>query len=140
MKLLVDTNVVLDYLLRREPFFENAAKILLLSEKGYVKCFVSASSITDIFYIAKRELKDTNTVLGLLEKLLNNIRVATVSEKSIYEALELKWKDFEDSVQFVVGKSVSVEYIITRNLDDFSNNQIKVSSPKDFLDLIINKD
>jgi len=142
MNLLIDTNVVLDYLLRREPFYESAAKLVLLSEKRYIDSFISATSVTDIFYIAKKELKNKEKVFELIKSILKTVRVASVNEKSIYEALELKWNDFEDSVQYVVGENIFAEYIITRNSKDFINYKetIKINSPEEFLDLITNKD
>ncbi|MCL2633660.1 MAG: PIN domain-containing protein [Oscillospiraceae bacterium] len=137
MKLLIDTNVILDYLLNREPFFENSARIALLSEKGYTQSYISACAVTDIFYIAKKELKSHDVAIELIKKMLSTIRIASITEIDIYEAIDLKWSDFEDSVQYVAGKSVSVEYIITRNPKDFSESKIKVISPEEFLDLII---
>jgi len=136
MNVLIDTNVILDILLQREPHYKDAAKINVLSEKGYIRSYISASAVTDIFYIAKKELKDTDTAFGLLKNLLKTIRVASVTENNIVEALNLKWGDFEDSVQYVAGKSIFAEYIITRNPQDFSKSQIKTVLPKKFLDRI----
>ena len=136
MNVLIDTNVILDILLQREPHYKDEAKINVLSEKGYIRSYISASAVTDIFYIAKKELKDTDTAFGLLKNLLKTIRVASVTENNIVEALNLKWGDFEDSVQYVAGKSIFAEYIITRNPQDFSKSQIKTVLPKKFLDRI----
>ena len=136
MKMLIDTNVILDFLLRREPYYENAAKINILSEKGYVHSYISASAVTDIFYIAKKELKKKDTVFVLLKNLLKTTHIASVTEGNILEALDLEWEDFEDSVQYIAGQSISVDYIITRNPKDFSNSQIDVISPEEFLSQI----
>ncbi|MCL2036704.1 MAG: PIN domain-containing protein [Oscillospiraceae bacterium] len=138
MKFLIDTNVVLDYFLRREPFYADSSKVILLSEKEYIEGFVSASSVTDIFYIAERNLKDSGIVRKMLEKLLKTIRVAAVGEKTIHEALDLKWKDFEDSVQYSTAQGIWVDYIITRDSKHFNDSQIKAISPKELLDLITN--
>jgi len=70
MNVLIDTNVILDILLQREPHNKDAAKINILSEKGYIRSYISASAVTDIFYIARKELKNTDTVFGLLKNLL----------------------------------------------------------------------
>lgn len=137
MNVLIDTNVVLDQLVKREPFYENAERIRLLSEKGYINSYISASAITDIYYIAKKELKDRDVVVELLEKLLETTSVAAVTESSIHEALILKWDDFEDAVQYVAGQNISADYIITRNPTDFANSQIEVVSPEEFLNKII---
>ena len=137
MKLLIDTNVVLDILLRRELYYKNAAKIAVLSEKSHINCYVSASAVTDVYYIAYKELKNKGAAIDLLKKLFNAFRIATVSEASIYEALDLEWDDFEDCVQYTVGRNVNVDYIITRNPKDFDKSQIDVISPEAFLDMVI---
>lgn len=140
MNVLIDTNVILDILLRREPHYKNAARINVLSEKGYIFSYISASAVTDIFYIAKKELKDKDTVFELLKTLLKTTRIASVTEGSIYEALELNWDDFEDSVQYVTGQNISAEYIITRNPKDFANGYIEVISPEEFLNKITSQE
>jgi len=133
MNVLIDTNVVLDQLVKREPFYENAERIRLLSEKGLITSYISASAVTDIYYIARKELGDKNTAIDLLNDLLKTTNVAAVTETSIHEALNLKWDDFEDAVQYVAGQNVSADYIITRNSNDFSGSKIDVISPEDFL-------
>ena len=136
MIVLIDTNVILDILLKREPHYENAARINILSEKGYISSYISASAITDIFYIANKELKDKVVVLDLMKNLLLTTHIASVTESGIHEALDLEWDDFEDSVQYVAGQGISADYIITRNPKDFSGSSIKVLSPDDFLNKI----
>ncbi|MCL1981742.1 MAG: PIN domain-containing protein [Clostridiales bacterium] len=133
MNVLIDTNVILDVLLRRAPFYEDSARIITLSEKGKLHGFVSASAITDIFYITKKELKSKSSATELLTDLLQTISVASVSGDSIYEALELQWDDFEDSLQYVVGRNILAEYIVTRNTKDFVGGTIKAFNPEDFL-------
>ncbi|MDR0221392.1 MAG: hypothetical protein LBI54_08330 [Lachnospiraceae bacterium] len=79
------------------------------------------------------ELNDKSIALSLLKNLLKTIHIASVTESSIQEALNLEWNDFEDSVQYVAGQSISAEYIITRNPKDFADSEIKVLSPEDFI-------
>jgi predicted nucleic-acid-binding protein len=136
MNVLIDTNVVLDLLLKREPYYMSAAKISALSEKGYINGYISASAVTDIYYIANKELKSKEVVLELLESLLKTTHVAAITESSIYEALSLKWDDFEDSVQYVAGTSISAEFMITRNPKDYIDSQVVVVSPNEFLNRI----
>jgi len=136
MNVLIDTNVVLDQLVRRDPFYENAERIRLLSEMGYINSYISASAVTDIYYIAKKELKNKDVVVKLIEKLLETTSIAAVTESSIHEALVLKWDDFEDAVQYVAGQNVSADYIITRNPNDFENSRIKIVSPEEFLSIV----
>ena len=140
MKALIDTNVILDFILRRELHYENAAKINILSEKGHINSYISASAVTDIFYVAKKEFNNKDKALELLKKLLTTIHVASVTEGSIHEALNLNWDDFEDSVQYVTGQNISAEYIITRNPNDFTGNKIKIISPEEFLNQITSQE
>lgn len=97
MKLLIDTNIVLDVLLRRELFLKDSSKVLKLSSNGDIQEFVSASAITDIYYIAYRQLKDKETVKGLLQQLLQVVGVAAVSQEEISKALEMEWNGHQRS-------------------------------------------
>ena len=133
MNVLIDTNVILDVLLKREPHYKNAAKIIVLSEKNYICGYISASAITDIYYIAKKELKSKDAAFETLKNILRTVHIASVTESDIYEALDLKWDDFEDSVQYAAGKSISAAYIITRNSKDFTGSAVKAISPDEFL-------
>ena len=108
-----------------------------MSEKGYISSYISASAVTDIYYIIKKELKNKNIILELIKNLLKVNHIATITESSIHEALDLEWDDFEDSIQYITGQQISAEYIITRNPKDFIGSQIKVISPDEFLGIII---
>jgi predicted nucleic acid-binding protein len=136
MKVLIDTNIVLDVLLNRQPYCQDAAKIIVLSEKEIIESYVSASAITDIFYITQKEYKNKQITIDLLKKTLEVISVATITGNNIYQALDLEWNDFEDSVQYIVGESISADYIITRNVDDFDSSTIKIVTPEQFLNIL----
>jgi predicted nucleic-acid-binding protein len=137
LNVLIDTNVVLDALLERDMYYQSATTILALSENRIIRGYVSASAVTDIFYIIQKELKDKSAAIELIRTLLNTINVASVTDTNIYEALDLGWDDFEDSVQYVVGKTMEAEYIITRNLKDYVGSTVDVITPNDFLDIIM---
>ena len=138
MKLLIDTNVILDVLLRREPFFKAAAEVLDLTQRGDVREYVSASAITDIYYIAKRQMKDHAAVKDLLKRLLMVVSVAAVSEQEIQNALSLAWADFEDSVQYSVALLNEMDGIITRNPTDYQSSSIQVWLPEQILEVLTN--
>ena len=135
MKLLIDTNVVLDVLLRREPFFRTAAEVLNLTQRDDVREYVSASAITDIYYIANKQLKDRAAVRDLLERLLKIVSVAAVSEQEIRNALNLTWADFEDSVQYSVALLNEMDGIVTRNPDDYQEANMRIWLPEQVLEL-----
>jgi predicted nucleic acid-binding protein len=137
MDVLIDTNVALDALLEREPYYENAMKIIAVSEDGGFRSYVSASAVTDIFYIARNQLKSKKTAIELLKEMLKTVRVATVTQEDVHKALYADWSDFEDSLAHIVGQSVSARYIITRNPSDFKDSQIEIISPEAFLNKLI---
>ena len=139
MKLLIDTNVVLDVLLRREPFFRTAAEVLSLTQRDEVWEYVSASAITDIYYIANKQMKDRDAVRDLLKRLLMIVSVAAVSEREIQNALNLAWGDFEDSVQYSVALLNEMDGIVTRNPSDYQDANIRIWLPEQALELFANE-
>ncbi len=132
MCLLIDTNVILDVLLNRTEFVQDAANILKLTDEDFQK-YVSASAITDIYYIAYRELRNKKLVKDLLNRLIKIVHVADVSEQDIISALESDWNDFEDSVQNSVAENHAFDVVITRNPQDYKKSVLKVYSPQNFL-------
>jgi predicted nucleic acid-binding protein len=136
MIILLDTNVVLDILLNRQPWYTNAALIFGLSQQNLIKSYISASSITDIFYITQKE-QGKNAAREAIKRLLHVLKPATVTDRDIYQALELEWDDFEDSVQFIVGEGLSVDYIVTRNTTDFTSSSIETVTPEQFIQTVI---
>jgi predicted nucleic acid-binding protein len=136
MKLLIDTNIILDVILKREPFYNDSLSILNLSKRNDVCEYISASAVTDIYYIAYRALKDHDIVKHLLHELFVVVNVAEVTELEIHNALESDWKDFEDAVQYSVAVSKEIDRIITRNPDDYSNSNIQVLTPAQALKTI----
>ena len=133
MKLLIDTNVLLDVLLKREPFYEASADVLKLTQRDDVREYISASAVTDIYYIAHRQLKDKAAVKELLKRLLMVVSVAAVSEREIVSALELVWSDFEDSVQYSVALLNKMDGLVTRNPADYADADIAIWEPKQIL-------
>ena len=133
-KILIDTNVVLDYMLHRPDYF-NAMIIYLLAEQNFITGYISASAITDIFFLAKGKLGKKPTKAALND-LLSVFKPAAVTDSHIYQALNLDWDDFEDSVQYVVGESFSADYIVTRNTKDFSSGSISAVTPEEFIQAI----
>ncbi|MBR5645961.1 MAG: PIN domain-containing protein [Treponema sp.] len=134
MKLLIDTNVILDVLINRPQFVKESADILRLSGNGIFR--VSASSITDIYYIAKQEIRNKRQVINMIKNLISIIHVVDVSEQEIIYALNSDWKDFEDAVQNAIAKYNDFDVIITRNPADFKKSSISVYTPSEFLEKI----
>ncbi|WP_461256889.1 PIN domain-containing protein [Treponema sp. R80B11-R83G3] len=133
MIVLIDTNVALDIMLHREGY-DNAEAISFMAENNAITGFISASAITDIFFLAKSTLGKKPTKKALKE-MLEIFRPATVTDNDIFYALSLDWDDFEDSVQFAVGYSFSVDYIVTRNVKDYTSGSIPAVTPGQFLQM-----
>ncbi|GHV80766.1 hypothetical protein AGMMS49944_25570 [Spirochaetia bacterium] len=98
--------------------------------------FVSASAVTDIYYIACRELRDKKLVMARIKLLLKTVDIAAVTGVEIRRAIDLSWADFEDCVQFTAGERLAVRYIITRDPGGFAGSGIPVLSPDQFLTMI----
>jgi len=137
MTALIDTNIVLDILLNRQPWYANAALIFGLSQNNLIKSYVSAASITDIFYIAQKE-QGKAVAKDAIKRLLKVFYPATVTDEDIYQALNLGWEDFEDAVQFIVGDGLSVDFIVTRNTKDFNLSSIDIVTPEQFIRAVTN--
>ena len=135
MEVLIDTNVALDVILNNAGFFANARLILELAEQKRFTGYISASAITDIFYISQKKF-GKKTAREAINHLLYVFYPATVTDENIYQALDLEWEDFEDSVQYVVGESLFVDYIVTRNTKDFTSGSINAITPEQFIKII----
>lgn len=133
MKILIDTNVVLDVMLKRDPFCKVSVEILSLSKRDDIEEYVSASAITDIYYIAYRQLRDKELVKKLMKELLTIVSIASVTGQEIQNALDLEWSDFEDSVQYSVALLQEMDGIVTRNPADYQGAKVKVWRPEELL-------
>lgn len=133
MKILVDTNVVLDVCFEREQFQEPAKRIFSLIERKQLKGCLSATAMTDIYYMARRQFRDRDKALWTIKRLTELFNVLKADEKAIRLAVKLNWRDFEDCVQYAVAKRAGVRAIITRNKKDYSQATIPVYTPADFL-------
>ena len=138
MKVLIDANVALDILLERQPFYISGIQILGLS-KGGIGLYISASNITDLYYITKRELKSKERALILIKNLIISVDIAAVSGSEIRKAIDLDLGDFEDAVQFASGESLAVDYLVTRNTSDFASATMPVVTPDELIRIIIGK-
>ena len=140
MDLLIDSNVILDRILKRQPFFESAENVFKLSKKADINLKMSASSVTDVYYIAYRTLKDRTQVRALLADVLNVVKIVSVTEENIHYAFNLDWKDFEDAVQYSVALSNGIDAIITRNMKGFSQAEVKICTPEEIINFIDTKE
>ena len=134
MNWMIDTNVILDVLLKREPFFETSSAVLRQCENREVQGYVSASAVTDIFYLTRKALGSIDETYRLIDALLNTVRVLTVTNEDVLIALQMKARDFEDCLLATCAKSNRCEGIVTRNKKDFLSFDIPLFTPEEFLE------
>lgn len=132
MKLFLDANVVLDLILKREPFFDNIAEIVTIAENKKFTLCLSSVTFVNVNYIACK-FTDKKNVLESLKKLRILFDVLSVSEVEIDKALFSNFNDFEDAVQHYCALKNNCDYIITRDSKDFKNSEIPTFTPTEFL-------
>lgn len=133
MKILIDTNVILDMLAKREPFFTSAAKVIFLSAEDKVEAYITSNIVTDIYYIARRHYMRESEARDMLHKLLKITGVLDVGHRECLKALELPMEDYEDALLSVCAKRVNADYIVTRDMEHFRNSPVPPISPENFL-------
>ncbi len=132
MKILLDTNVILDVLLDRESFKEDSLNAMKKAiNEGHI-LYISASAVTDIFYILKKANGKTKAI-NYLKNLLSILNVAVVNENCILNALNSKINDYEDAVVDETAVYSSIDLILTRNIKDFKEAKTIVMTPSDYL-------
>lgn len=132
MLILLDTNIILDLALKRKEFFEDAFTLFKLIDQSKIKALVTATTLTDIYYISKRDRGHLETI-SFLKDLIEIVGVIGIDKEIIREALFSSFLDFEDAVQAKAAQLNQIEVIITRNKKDFNESSSTVLSPKEFL-------
>lgn len=130
-RVFVDTNVILDVLLQRDGFWQDSMKIFELAELGKIKAFVSASSMTDIFFASKKML-GAAVARHAIGSLLRLFEVVGVNKEDLFGALSVDIDDYEDALQAYCATKVGADALITRDMAGFKNISIEVVSPIDF--------
>ena len=135
MRAIVDTNVVLDVLLERDPFVKQAVEVFCLVEESRIDAFICATTVTTIDYLLVKSLPKSKA-RNALRRLISLFEIATVNRPVIERALVSKIQDFEDAVLNEAGQMAGVDFVITRNTKDFSKSSLKVCDPNEFLALL----
>ena len=135
MRLFLDTNVVLDLLGERKPFYESIAKIATLADKGQITLVVSALSYSTVNYILMKH-ENREKVIGKLQKFKVISEICSLDEVINEKSLNSKFKDFEDALQYFSALKNGCNIIITRNVKDFKESEIPVMTPAEYLTTI----
>lgn len=133
--ILIDLNILLDVLQKREPFFELAAQLLAFVETGRVKGQVAAHSITTLFYLIQKD-RSAAEARATITNLLQFIRIAPVDQSTVEQALNLDYRDFEDAIQMITAVQCKADCLITRNVKDYKPALLPVLQPVEFLNTL----
>ena len=135
MKVLIDTNIILDVLCKRPAFYEDSAKIFKLCEVKKISGVISALSIPNIMYILRKEL-DADKTREVLDSLMLIFSVADLKADDLKKAADMRFKDYEDAIQSACATRIKANYIVTRNMKDFSESKVTAINPAELLDRI----
>ena len=135
MKVLIDTNIILDVLCKRPVFYEDSAKIFKLCEVKKISGVISALSIPNIVYILRKEL-DADKTRETLDNLMLIFSVADLKADDLKKAADMRFKDYEDAIQSACATRIKANYIVTRNIKDFSESKVTAIKPAELLDRI----
>lgn len=135
---LIDTCVILDSCLNREPFNKESNEILRLVASNRLIAAITAKSIMDIHYVLKKVINDEVKNREVISSIIELFYVLNTTGSAIEQGLGSTIKDYEDAVNEVTAKQYKVDYIVTRNIKDFKNSDIEVITPKELLKIVIN--
>lgn len=132
MNVLIDTNVVLDVLLKRDPWLADSQRVWQACDEARIAGHILASTLTDIFYIARKMIGRTEAVQAV-QICLATFTICPVDRTVLEQALVLVGMDFEDNVQVAAAMQMSLDAIVTRNPEDFAYAPIPVFTPADLV-------
>lgn len=133
MKVLIDTNVILDVLCSRQEFLEASEKIFKLCEINKIYGYISALSIPNIIYIMRKEL-EPGKIKEILDKLMLIFNVADLKADDLKKAVNLNFKDYEDAIQSACASRIHADYIVTRNIRNFNGSKVTAIKPSELLE------
>jgi predicted nucleic acid-binding protein len=134
-RVLIDTNVILDIALKRQPFFDSSSEFFYLIDLDKIAGFVTATTITDIYYISKKET-NSETAIHFISGLLDIVDIVGVDKEVIVNALHSGMKDFEDAVQVSAAEYNEIRIIVTRNKADFNGCGLEIFTPDEFIKIV----
>ena len=138
MRVLVDTNILIDWISHRNDHYQNAKEIVQLCAEHRIEGCIAAHSITNMFYILRKNVgfKERNEIFKTLSEIFSIIPIDDL--KLSLAVKNEKFIDFEDCLQMECAFSYEADYIITRNIEDFSNSRVKAILPQEYLDNYLN--
>lgn len=135
MRVMIDTNVILDVLCNRQGFVEEASKVFKFCEVNKIEGHISAISVPNIVYILRKEL-DAEKTKKILDQLSLIFKISDLKSDDLKKAANLMFDDYEDALQSVCASRIKANYIITRNIKDFTNSKVAAIKPSELLERI----
>ena len=132
MVLLIDTNVILDVLINRPEFIKDSSMIWKLCETEQARGCISTLTYANMMYVMRKQMTP-DQIAGIFRKLSLIFEFADFSPAVLERAVTMKWKDFEDAVQSATAEAIHADYIITRNLKDFTQSRVMAFTPSELL-------
>nr|WP_263012886.1 PIN domain-containing protein [Ancylothrix sp. D3o] len=133
VKILIDTNVIMDVALERHPFFEDSNQVFTLVQQQKVEAYVSGSTFGDLYYLIRKN-QGREGSLDFLRRLVTICRVATVNQDVINRSLSSNFRDFEDAIQYHTAIINNLEVIVTRNTQDYREASLQILTPTQLLE------
>lgn len=137
VKVLLDTNIIIDVALERQPYLGDSETVLSLVEQGRIEGYISASTFSDLYYIIRKD-KGRDLTLEFLRDIVSFCQIATVDGAAITMALATNFRDFEDAIQYSTAVVNQLDVIVTRNLEDFPVATPRIMTPVQLIQELAN--
>ncbi|MFO7943648.1 MAG: PIN domain-containing protein [Anaerolineales bacterium] len=134
-EVLIDLNIILDVLQKRNPFYSTSVQVLAGVETGLMTGFLAAHSVTTLFYLIQKD-QSAAAARAAITELLQFLQIAPVNQSTIDQALNLDYQDFEDAVQMIAALQCKADYLITHNISDYQPPLVPVLKPVELVALI----
>jgi predicted nucleic acid-binding protein len=135
LKVLIDLNILLDVLQKRQPFYDTSARVLAYAETGRIEGLVAAHTLTTLFYLVAKDQTPEQARI-IVSELLQFLAVAAVDQAVIEDALKLPYRDFEDAVQMASAVQAGAQYLVTRDIAGFKPGPLPALQPAELLALV----
>ena len=135
MKIFLDTNIILDVLVKREPYYIDSARIWTLIKEKSIQGYISAITINNFYYIIKK-LKNSKIAENFIDEILDDFEIVPLTKDILRQSRTIPGKDYEDSIQYFSAINTGCQFLITRNKKDFISTGLNIISPTEFLKTI----
>lgn len=133
---VIDSDILLDFFLQRQPFFDHSSKVLTLCERGKIKGFITGLIISNTYYLLRKHFQH-RLIMNDFKQLLVFLDVLTIEKNTILKAIDSEFSDFEDAIQnFSADSNGFINAIITRNIKDYKKSKLSVLTPTMFLETL----